>query len=60
MSVKFIFGIAKKNSMSFRFLGAELKATVSDETLFLELALRGYDLSKLRAEKTTAEFVKIG
>ena len=34
-------------SGSFRFLGAELKAT-TDETLFLELALRGYDLSKLR------------
>ena len=34
-------------------LGAELKAT-ADETLFLELALRGYDLSKLRDEPTTA------
>ena len=31
-----------------------------DETLFLELALRGYDLSKLRDEETTAEIVKIG
>ena len=27
---------------------------------FLELALRGYDLSKLRDEQTTAEIVKIG
>ncbi len=36
-------------SRSFRFLGGELKAT-TDETLFLELALRGYDLSKLRDE----------
>ena len=31
-----------------------------DETLFLELALRGYDLSKLRDEETTAEIVRIG
>ena len=46
-------------SGSFRFLGAELKAT-TDETLFLELALRGYDLSKLRDEQTTAEILKIG
>ena len=52
-----------KTSESFQFLGAELKET-ADETLFLELALRGYDLSKpLRpddAEATeTAEIVKI-
>ena len=48
-------------SRSFRFLGGELKAT-ADETLFLELALRGYDLSKLRDEPTTdtAEIIKIG
>ena len=32
----------------------------ADETLFLELALRGYDLSKLREEPTTANIVKIG
>jgi len=32
----------------------------ADETLFLELALRGYDLSKLRDEETTAEIIKIG
>ncbi len=38
--------------MSFRFLGRELKET-ADETLFLELALRSYDLSKLREEETT-------
>ena len=31
----------------------------ADETLFLELALRGYDLSKLRDEPTTANIVKI-
>ena len=43
---------------SFRFLGGHLKTT-ADETLFLELALRGYDLSKLRNEGTTAEIVKI-
>ena len=30
------------------------------ETLFLELALRGYDLSKLRDEPTTANIIKIG
>ena len=32
----------------------------SDETLFLELALRGYDLTKLRDEQTTGEIIKIG
>ena len=32
----------------------------ADETLFLELALRGYDLSRLRDEPTTAEIIKIG
>ena len=46
-------------SRSFRFLGGELKAT-ADETLFLELALRGYDLSKLRDNETTGEIVKVG
>ena len=46
-------------SRSFRFLGGELKAT-ADETLFLELALRGYDLSKLRDDETAADIVKIG
>ena len=47
-------------SLSCSHLGGELKATVSDETLFLELALRGYDLSKLRDNETTGEIVKIG
>ena len=47
-------------SGSFRFLGAELKQT-ADETLFLELALRGYDLSSVRPdEETKGEIVKIG
>ena len=46
-------------SSSFRFLGGHLKTT-ADETLFLELALRGYDLSKLHDEETTGEVVKIG
>ena len=46
-------------SRSFRFLGAELKET-ADETLFLELALRGYDLSKLREDEPTSEIIKIG
>ena len=46
------------SSSSFAFIGGELKKT-ADETLFLELALRGYDLSKLRDEETTAEIVKI-
>jgi hypothetical protein len=31
----------------------------ADETLFLELARRGYDLSKLRCEETTAEILKL-
>ena len=46
-------------SSSFRFLGGHLKTT-ADETLFLELDLRGYDLSRLREDETTAEIVKIG
>ena len=32
----------------------------ADETLFLELALRDYDLSKLRDEEMTEEIVKVG
>ena len=47
------------SSRSPQFLGGELKKT-ADETLFLELALRGYNLSKLRDEPTIAEIVKIG
>ena len=47
------------SSRSTHFLGGELKKT-ADETLFLELALRGYDLSSLRDNPTTAEIVKIG
>ena len=42
-------------------LGSSLKST-ADETLFLELALRGYDLSRLRENTETdthAEIVKI-
>ena len=40
-------------------LGSSIKNT-TDETLFLELTLRGYDLSKLRDEnETTGEVVKI-
>ena len=39
-------------------LGSSLKKE-ADEALFLELARRGYDLSKLRDEETTAEIVKI-
>ena len=41
-----------------RLLSGSLKRE-ADETLFLELALRGYDLSKLRDEPTTANIVKI-
>ena len=40
-------------------LGSSTKNT-PDETLFIELALRGYDLSRLRNEETTAEVVAIG
>lgn len=39
-------------------LGSSLKKE-KDETLFLELALRGYDLSKLREGETTMEIIKI-
>ena len=42
-----------------RLLGSSVKKE-ADETLFLELAHRGYDLSKLREAETTAEIVKIG
>ena len=56
----FLFSRRSKTSESFQFLGAELKET-ADETLFLELALRGYDLSSLRENNDeTAEIVKIG
>ena len=52
-----------KTSESFTFLGSELKET-QDETLFLELQRRGYDLSKLRENDETqppaGEIVKIG
>lgn len=40
-------------------LGSSLKKE-ADETLFLELAHRGYDLSRLRDNETTGEIVKIG
>ena len=40
-------------------LGSSIKET-ADATLFLELALRGYDLSKLRDDEPTGEIVKIG
>ena len=43
-------------------LGSSLKNT-KDETLILELALRGYDVSKFRENtetEATAEIVKIG
>ena len=39
-------------------LGSSLKKE-NDATLFLELALRGYDLSRLRDDETTEEIVKI-
>ena len=39
-------------------LGSSLKKE-ADEALFLELALRGYDLSSLQDNDTTAEIVKI-
>ena len=39
-------------------LGSALKKE-ADEALFLELARRGYDLSKLRDEETTAGIIKI-
>lgn len=33
--------------------------TITDEMLFLELALRGYDLSKLLDEETAGKIVKL-
>ena len=43
---------------TIHLLGSSLKRE-ADETLFLELALRGYDLSKLRHEPTTQNIVKL-
>ena len=40
-------------------LGSLLKKE-ADETFFLELALRGYNLSRLRDNQTTAEIIEIG
>lgn len=40
-------------------LGSSVKKE-DDKTLFLELALRGYDLSRLRDDEATGEVVKIG
>ena len=48
-----------KSELQNGILGSALKKE-TDATLFLELALRGYDLSSLRDEETTAEIVKIG
>ncbi len=59
LTKKFKIDLTALSSRSAQLLGAELKTT-ADETLFLELALRGYDLSKLSDEPTTAEIVKIG
>ena len=42
-----------------RLSSRSLKA-IADEMLFLELAFRGYDLSKLQDEPMTTEIVKIG
>ncbi len=39
--------------------GSSLKKE-ADETLFLELTLRGDDLSSFRENETTAEILKIG
>ena len=39
--------------------GAAALKIIADETLFRELGLRGYDLSVLRNDKTTAEILKI-
>ena len=41
-----------------QFLSGSLKKE-ADETLFLELTRRGYDLSSLRDNPTTAEILKI-
>ncbi|MCY4567761.1 MAG: hypothetical protein OXD49_05575 [Candidatus Poribacteria bacterium] len=59
LTKKFKIDLTAFSSRSAQLLGAELKTT-ADETLFLELALRGYDLSKRRDEPTTANIIKIG
>ena len=54
----------KGNGVASRRLQASQHPDFSaeaDETLFLELALRGYDLSRLRdTDETTGEIVKVG
>ena len=58
-------GMALESADSYKMtlLSGSLKKE-ADETLFLELALRGYDLSSLRenteTDETTAEIVNIG
>ena len=62
----FMLGVStggRINELLSLLLLSSLIKLISDETLFLELALRGYDLSKLREDTETeppAEIVKIG
>lgn len=51
-------GVSFNEPLKMPLLGMSLKKE-ADETLFLELALRGYDLSRLRDEEATAEILKI-
>ena len=44
--------------LSFTYQGSSLKKE-ADETLFSELALRGYDLPRFRDDETIGEIVKI-
>ena len=48
----------RKSFAQSGLLGTSLKKE-SDATLFLELTLRGHDLSKLRDAETTAEIIKL-
>ena len=55
----FISGFILSELLKIGILGSSLKKE-ADETLFLELARRGYDLSKLREnDETAAEIIKI-
>ena len=56
----FISGFILSELLKIGILGSSLKKE-ADETLFLVLARRGYDLSRLREnDETAAEIIKIG
>ena len=49
----------KTEKLQIRLLGSSLKS-IADTTLFLELTLRVYNISKLRDNEMTVQIIKIG